>query len=44
MLGDKPGIKFLHYLGTGPAVELASAFRQALDQLGKKSGMDDMKM
>jgi len=44
MLGDKPGIKFLHYLGTGPAVDLAKAFRQALDQLGKKSGMGDMKM
>lgn len=44
MLGDKPSIKFLHYLGTGPAFELAKAFRQALDQLGKKSGMGDMKM
>jgi len=44
MLGDKPAIKFLHYLGTGPALELAKAFRQALDQLGKKSGMGDMKM
>jgi len=44
MLGDKPCIKFLHYLGTGPAVGLAKAFRQALDQLGKKSGMDGMKM
>lgn len=44
MLGDKPSIKFLHYLGMGPAVDLAKAFRQALDQLGKKSGMGDMKM
>jgi hypothetical protein len=44
MLGDKPSIKFLHYLGTGPAVDLAKAFRQALDQLGKKSGMEHMKM
>jgi len=44
MLGDKPGIKFLHYLGTGTAVDLAKAFRQALNQLGKKSSMDDMKM
>lgn len=44
MLGDKPSIKFLHYLGTGPALELAKAFRQALDQLGKKSDMGGMKM
>jgi hypothetical protein len=44
MLGDKPGIKFLHYLGTGPAADLAKAFRQALDQLGKKSAMGNMKM
>ena len=44
MLGDKPSIKFLHYLGTGPALELAKAFRQALDQLGKKSSMGGMKM
>ena len=44
MLGDKPAIKFLHYLGTGPALNLAKAFRQALDQLGKKSEMGDMKM
>lgn len=43
MLGDKPSIKFLHYLGTGPAVDLAKAFRQSLDQLGKKS-MGEMKM
>lgn len=43
MLGDKPSIKFLHYLGTGPALDLAKSFRQALDQLGKKS-MGEMKM
>lgn len=43
MLGEKPTIKFLHYLGTGPATELAKGFRQALDQLGKKSGMGSMK-
>lgn len=44
MLGDKPNIKFLHYLGTGPAAGLAKAFREALDQLGKKPAMGDMKM
>jgi hypothetical protein len=44
MLGEKPGIKFLHYLGTGPAAELAKSFRQALDHLGKKSAMGNMKM
>jgi len=44
MLGDKPSIKFLHYLGTGPALDLAKAFREALDQLGKKGGMGNMKM
>jgi hypothetical protein len=44
MLGDKPSIKFLHYLGTGPALDLAKAFRQALDQLGKKDDMGGMKM
>jgi hypothetical protein len=44
MLYDKPNIKFLHYLGAGPALDLAKAFRQALDQLGKKRGMGSMKM
>jgi hypothetical protein len=44
MLYDKPSIKFLHYLGTGPALDLATAFRQALDQLGKKDDMSGMKM
>jgi len=44
MLGDKPSIKFLHYLSAGPAVDLAKAFRQALDQLGKKPAMSNMKM
>jgi hypothetical protein len=45
MLGDKPTIKFLHYLGTGPALDLAKGFRAALDQLGKKQpGMGGMKM
>lgn len=43
MLGDKPHIIFLHYLGTGPALKLAKGFRAALDQLGK-GGNDKMKM
>jgi hypothetical protein len=44
MLGDKPHIIFLHYLGKGPALQLAKGFREALDQLGKKSSTDGMKM
>jgi hypothetical protein len=45
MLGDKPHIIFLHYLGTGPATTLAHGFRAALDELGKKdSGIGRMKM
>jgi len=44
MLNDDPHIIFLHYLGTGPAVQLAKSFREALDQLGKKTGMGGMKM
>ncbi len=45
MLGDKPHIIFLHYWGTGSALELAKGFRAVLDQLGKKqSGMGSMKM
>lgn len=42
MLGDQPHIIFLHYLGKGPAVQLATALRAALDQLGKSAG--EMKM
>ncbi len=42
MLGDKPHMIFLHYLGTGPAAQLAKGFRAAIDQLGKGSG--EMKM
>jgi len=41
MLGDTPHMIFLHYLGTGPAVQLAESFRAALDNLGKR---DMMKM
>ena len=39
MLGDEPRMIFLHYLGTGPAIKLAKAFKDALDQLGKSGAM-----
>jgi hypothetical protein len=35
MTGTQPTIFFLHYWGTGPADKLATAFKAALDQLGK---------
>jgi hypothetical protein len=35
MIGEDPRTIFLHYLGTGPAPELAQGFRAALDELGK---------
>jgi hypothetical protein len=35
MLGEEPRMVFLHYYGTGPALELAQGFRAALDELGK---------
>lgn len=35
MTGTRPVIIFLHYWGKGPADQLATAFRAALDQLGK---------
>jgi len=38
MLLDQPRMVFLHYYGRGPAAELATGFRAALDQLGKGSG------
>jgi hypothetical protein len=44
MLGDKPHIIFLHYLGKGPALELAKGFRAALDELGKTNATGGMKM
>ena len=44
MLSDEPHIIFLHYLGAGPALDLAKGFRAALDQLGKKSPTGGMKM
>jgi hypothetical protein len=36
MTSTQPTIYFLHYWGTGAATKLASGFRAALDQLGKK--------
>jgi hypothetical protein len=42
MLGDEPHMIFLHYLGTGPALQLAKGFRAALDQLGKSPAMKIM--
>lgn len=48
MLGDTPRMVFLHYYGRGPATQLATGFRAALDQLGKgqpkrMGGMKGMK-
>ena len=36
MIGTQPTIIFLHYWGKGPAEKLAAAFKETLDQLGKK--------
>ncbi len=36
MLDTKPDIVFLHYWGTGPADKLATGFKAALDQLGRR--------
>jgi hypothetical protein len=38
MTGTRPMIIFLHYFGKGRAVTLATGFRAALDELGKRSG------
>ena len=35
MIGTRPTVIFLHYWGKGPAEKLATAFKAALDQLGK---------
>jgi hypothetical protein len=35
MLFDQPRMMFLHYYGRGPAAQLATGFRAALNQLGK---------
>ncbi len=37
MIGSRSTIIFLHYWGQGPADQLATGFRAALDQLGKVS-------
>jgi len=36
MTSTQPTIYFLHYWGTGPTTKLATGFKAALDQLGKK--------
>lgn len=36
MLFDQPRMMFLHYYGRGPAAQLATGFRAALNQLGKE--------
>ena len=36
MINTKPMIIFLHYWGRGPAEKLATGFKAAVDQLGKK--------
>lgn len=36
MTGTNPAIYFLHYWGTGPADKLATGFKAALSELGKK--------
>ena len=38
MTGTQPSIYFLHYWGTGPVEKLATGFKAALSELGKKSG------
>jgi hypothetical protein len=38
MTDTRPTIFFLHYSGTGPADELASAFKAALGEVGKTEG------
>jgi hypothetical protein len=43
MLGEEPRMVFLHYLGVGPALELAQGFRAALDELGKHGRTLQMK-
>ncbi len=38
MIGSHPVVIFLHYWGKGPTDKLATGFKAALDQLGKKRG------
>jgi hypothetical protein len=35
MIDTRPPVIFLHYWGTGPADQLATGFKAALDVLGK---------
>ena len=44
MLFESPKMIFLHYLGAGPALELATGFKAALNVLGKKPGRGGMRM
>jgi hypothetical protein len=43
MLFDQPRMMFLHYYGRGPAAQLATGFRAALNQLGKYASNSPMK-
>jgi uncharacterized protein DUF1259 len=36
MTKERPTVIFLHYWGTGPADKLASGFKAALGELGRK--------
>ena len=38
MTNDRPVIVFLHYWGTGPAEQLATGFKAAVNELGKSRG------
>jgi len=38
MTNDRPMIIFLHYCGTGPAENLATGFKAAVNELGKHGG------
>jgi hypothetical protein len=42
MLGENPRTIFLHYYGRGAATRLATGFRAALNELGKKHGAMQM--
>jgi hypothetical protein len=42
MTEDRPVVIFLHYWGRGPAEKLATAFKAALDELGKGSAAHGM--
>ena len=42
MLGENPRTIFLHYYGCGAATRLATGFRAALNELGKKHGAMQM--